>query len=443
MPNFQIENTLVHKRLNTAGAKRVLVLSGGGVRGLITLGMLKKVEDELKVRESQLGRDPERFRLSDYFDLIGGTSTGAILATLLALGKTVDEITATYEEMIPQIFKPWFRIPLLQPQFRAPGLVRAIDKIFDEVLVKANLEGKIPGWEGVKSPTLGSKLLKTGLILVSKRIDTHSIWALSNNPRVKYWHPETPEWEHIYQEDNDTAFFPNRDYPLRKVVQASASAPYYLNAVHMDIEPDQTGLFLDGGASPLNNPAREVFLMTTLKAHDETGGNGRGLSPFGFGWETGKDKIFMLSLGTGTWRDRIDVNKYRRKVALDKAFHSLMTIIADAEVDTVTWMQAISETPDPHSCRPHYLNWNVKDMTGLSILNKNTDPLLTFRHINPTLDKGWLKDNLELDYSDRKLTKIRALINSKKKNMAQLKKIGLRMGNNNISQADFPKEFDV
>jgi uncharacterized protein len=54
------------------GPKRILSLDGGGVRGLITLGMLTKVEGILKARSP----DPEGFRLSDYFDLIGGCRRG-------------------------------------------------------------------------------------------------------------------------------------------------------------------------------------------------------------------------------------------------------------------------------------------------------------------------------------------------------------------------------
>src|SRR5512147_477230 len=64
------------------GAKRVLALDGGGVKGILTLGMLKVLEDELRRRAG----DAAGFRLSDYYDLIGGTSTGAIIASALALG---------------------------------------------------------------------------------------------------------------------------------------------------------------------------------------------------------------------------------------------------------------------------------------------------------------------------------------------------------------------
>jgi len=67
--------------------KRVLSLGGGGIRGILTLEYLSVIEDILKARAGR-----EEFRLSDYFDLIGGTSIGAIIAATLACGMSVAEL---------------------------------------------------------------------------------------------------------------------------------------------------------------------------------------------------------------------------------------------------------------------------------------------------------------------------------------------------------------
>src|SRR6202140_3963023 len=67
------------------GPKRMLCLDGGGVRGVITVAFLELIEQVLSERE---GRD---IRLGDWFDLVGGTSTGAVIAGALALGfRTTD-----------------------------------------------------------------------------------------------------------------------------------------------------------------------------------------------------------------------------------------------------------------------------------------------------------------------------------------------------------------
>ena len=87
-------------RFNKPGPKKILSLDGGGIRGALTFGYLKKLEDILKAKFP----DKPDFRLCDYFDLIGGTSTGAIIAASLAIGKTVDEITKLYMDLGGKIF---------------------------------------------------------------------------------------------------------------------------------------------------------------------------------------------------------------------------------------------------------------------------------------------------------------------------------------------------
>jgi len=54
---------------------RILSLDGGGAKGFYTLGVLNEIE-------AMMGRQP----LCGHFDLIFGTSTGAIIAALLGLG---------------------------------------------------------------------------------------------------------------------------------------------------------------------------------------------------------------------------------------------------------------------------------------------------------------------------------------------------------------------
>jgi predicted acylesterase/phospholipase RssA len=72
---------------------RVLSLDGGGAKGFYTLGVLKEIE-------AMAGRPLYRC-----FDLIFGTSTGGIIAALLALGYGVDEIHRLYKEHVPAIMR--------------------------------------------------------------------------------------------------------------------------------------------------------------------------------------------------------------------------------------------------------------------------------------------------------------------------------------------------
>ena len=61
------------------GPKRMLSLDGGGVRGAIAIGFLERLETLIEEIEGQ------PTLLCDWFDFIGGTSTGAIIAGALAV----------------------------------------------------------------------------------------------------------------------------------------------------------------------------------------------------------------------------------------------------------------------------------------------------------------------------------------------------------------------
>src|SRR5690242_3094920 len=81
------------------GPKRILSLDGGGVRGAISIAFLERLEDlvaEIEGRPTRLG---------DWFDLIGGTSTGAIIASALALGYSARDIHKFYHELAGRVFR--------------------------------------------------------------------------------------------------------------------------------------------------------------------------------------------------------------------------------------------------------------------------------------------------------------------------------------------------
>jgi patatin-like phospholipase/acyl hydrolase len=59
------------RRLEQKAPRKLLALDGGGIRGVLSLQILARIE-ELLIRES--GRSD--YRLADYFDYVAGTSTG-------------------------------------------------------------------------------------------------------------------------------------------------------------------------------------------------------------------------------------------------------------------------------------------------------------------------------------------------------------------------------
>ena len=82
--------------------KRLLPLDGGGIRGVFSIGVLKRVEEFLRERYR---REKAGFVLKDYFDFVGGTSTRAIIAALLSKGQSVRSIREAYEQLGPIIFR--------------------------------------------------------------------------------------------------------------------------------------------------------------------------------------------------------------------------------------------------------------------------------------------------------------------------------------------------
>lgn len=80
-----------HDRQSTRAPLRVLTLDGGGAKGFYTLGVLKEIE--------AMAGCP----LHQSFDLVFGTSTGAIIASLIALGYGADAILDLYRKHVPAV----------------------------------------------------------------------------------------------------------------------------------------------------------------------------------------------------------------------------------------------------------------------------------------------------------------------------------------------------
>jgi patatin-like phospholipase/acyl hydrolase len=94
------------------GPFRVLTLDGGGAKGFYTLGVLGEVE-------AMLSRP-----LCERFDLVFGTSTGAIIAALIALGKSIQEIHSLYREHVPRVMRS------SSPSVRSRELAELADSVF-------------------------------------------------------------------------------------------------------------------------------------------------------------------------------------------------------------------------------------------------------------------------------------------------------------------------
>lgn len=222
---------------------RILALDGGGVRGYLSIRILENIENHLNFKEN-IGMP-----LGERFDLIVGTSTGAIIAGLLAIGKSAEDIRKLYESDIPVIFGKNMKrnkvSSLVYPQYKPNELKKKANIYFDDLTFED---------------------VKTDLIVTSVDISTmkprfhKSDFADKNKGRV--------------------------DEKLSSAIIASASAPVYF-PVARDLK--YSDYLIDGGIVA-NNPSM-VGLVDAL-TFDRKSKRGT-LKPQSL------EDILLLSIGTG------------------------------------------------------------------------------------------------------------------------------------------------
>lgn len=243
-------------RMRASGAKTILALDGGGIRGMITVEVLAEIE---RVLRKQLRRG-EDFVLADYFDFIAGTSTGAIIAACISLGMKVADIRKFYLSSGEEMFDRAFLLKRFRYKYEDDKLARRMQDVFG------------------RDTTLGSDKLKTVLMMVMRNATTDSPWPVSNNPFAKY--------NQRVREDGKPRDNCNLDLPLWQLVRASTAAPVYFPPEIVKVGTSEF-VFVDGGITTYNNPAFQAFLMATLE-------------PYKMGWPVGEDKMLVVSIGTGT-----------------------------------------------------------------------------------------------------------------------------------------------
>lgn len=388
----------------STGPKRILSLDGGGVKGVLTLGLLKALESELRRRSNR-----KDLVLADYYDLIGGTSTGAIIASGLALGISIDQLIENYLQLGPRVFG------------KAVGDGSLFRSRFDPKALRSALS------ETLGRRTLGSPDLRTGLALHAKRIDTGSAWVLTNNPRSRYFDPP----------DEDGTIVANKRFRLIDLVQASAAAPTFFDEVVMPIAYDdqdrvtQSGCFVDGAVSGNNNPSTSLLLLALLPG-------------YGFNWKSGAQNLMMTSLGTGLRRPEISGAQFRGLMPGFRGVHALKSMIYDTHVMGVTLLQALSEPQHPWT-----VNSEIGDMGAQRI---TPEPLLDYQRIDVRLDRKatgksaprtYVEDLLERDLPASTIEGLDDMANGKPANMELLLEIGLAAGPTFVTERYPPAAFDL
>ena len=238
---------------------RLLSLDGGGIRGVFTIEVLKRVEAMLRERYQN-----DTLVLADYFNFIGGTSTGAIIAALLAWGKSVSEVSQLYEEFGKLAFQPRRVWRAFRSKYHGLPVSRKLLELFQES-------------DGTPS-ILGSERLRTFLLILLRNASTGSTWPVTNNPHAKF--NRRADGSHS-----------NLDLPLWQLVRASTAAPTFFPSEIVTLVAsdgvEQKFEFVDGGVSPHLNPSVIMYLQATLPKYE-------------MNLAVGRDNLYILSVGTGS-----------------------------------------------------------------------------------------------------------------------------------------------
>jgi patatin-like phospholipase/acyl hydrolase len=213
------------------GLFRILSLDGGGSKGVYTLGVLKEVEAAAGVPLCQV------------FDLVFGTSTGAIIAALIALGYKIEEIEKLYFDLIPRIMGCWF----------SWGRTRAL---------------KAEAKELFKEQTFADFKMPIGIVCTNNNFERPMIFK--NSMQQSHGRAAT--------------FKPGFGCTIAEAVVASCSAYPFFRMTNVVTENQGTQLLMDGGYVA-NNPT----LFALADAHHAL--------------KKSLSEIAVLSVGVGSYNE--------------------------------------------------------------------------------------------------------------------------------------------
>ena len=328
--------------------RRLLALDGGGIRGVLTLQVLIRMEEILRDRSGQ----GERFRLCHFFDYFGGTSTGAIIAAGLARGMSAKELSDFYMEAGPAMFDKSFILYRLRHLYESQPLKEKLQQTFGA------------------DTTLFPEHLKSLLLVVTRNVSTDSPWPVSSNPFARYNAPGRADR--------------NLSIPLWQLVRASTAAPIYFapEVIQWDPQnPSKTFVFEDGGLTPYNNPAFLLARMATLPEYS-------------LGWATGERNLLLMSVGTGS-APKVDAAIYSSgKTALANAAQIPAALMYGAAVDQDTNCRTVGRCVHGAPIDRELGDLVPRDAAGEpEPLSKDLGRLFLYARYNAELSAEWLSSH--------------------------------------------------
>jgi predicted acylesterase/phospholipase RssA len=200
--------TQAFDRLHIPSQNRALLcLDGGGIRGILTIQLLKALEERAGAPCHQI------------FDMVAGTSTGGIIAGLVASGHSAVEIEQLYGSFVTKVFtkRNLFSHVFLDPPAFTKASYRRILR------------------EKIGDATLEQTCRKVGIDMM---ITAHDV--AEGEQTFFSFLQERPAERNVYSK-----------VLLRAVMEATASAPTYFTPMER---------FVDGGLTTYNNPSLAAIM---------------------------------------------------------------------------------------------------------------------------------------------------------------------------------------
>jgi len=211
--------------------RRILSIDGGGIKGIFAARFLAQIEKDNGVQ------------ICDYFDIIAGTSTGAIIAAALAIGIPAKEIVDLYDKNGETIFKEY----KLNSNVKAIGNFKTIFySRYDNKELKKCLQNIF------KNKLLGDS--RTRLLIPAVNLDTGGVEVFKT--------AHNAEFKNDYREK------------IVDILLSTTAAPTYFPAYDFK----GRGRFIDGGVGA-NNPSNIAIIEALTRCQ----------------WD--KESLYVLSIG--------------------------------------------------------------------------------------------------------------------------------------------------
>jgi patatin-like phospholipase/acyl hydrolase len=223
--------------------RTILCLDGGGMRGILTIQLLKKLEEKAGIPCYEL------------FDMVSGTSTGGIIAGLITMGHTLNDIETMYIDLVTKVFDERF----LGNRFINPPA-------FSKQKYRELLKGIVDN------------------ITLEKACELHDLDLMITSQDIS---AAEETFFSCFKQDDDSYYGTYKDTLLRSVMEATMSAPTYFYPLER---------FLDGGTTTYNNPSLAAFMEAVSYSRAD---KNCALSTYQI------SEITLFSFGTGISREFI------------------------------------------------------------------------------------------------------------------------------------------